>query len=218
MNKDERKILLNSLKEQQQRYHFFDEERQRVKERIERIKLELTKLSFTKFEIEALILQMKVESQNYKNDKLINLSQLVNNYIENIFPLDSFRVKFIPYVYNNKEMIDLYSGRSDESLAPIGMQHGRFYRQYIGFLVTSAIQLESGCRTIIMDEAFNSGDPETVQKLESCIKELLGKNIQIIMIEHQREVYHNIPRLQYVLERDKKENSVNIKEVFEYTR
>lgn len=145
---------------------------------------------------------------SYKEERLSCLTQQVQDNLNLIYPGDNFNVKFESTTFRNKEVINFYTGRGNK-LAPMKMQNGRLFRQIASFSITTMIQILEGCELLIMDEAINSGDPESTSDVAKLLSVLINSGYQIILIEHKEELYGNLPRVQYDLVRDRKTNKVS---------
>lgn len=189
---------------------YFDNIRKSLTEKVGILENDLIELQRNKTRLLALQDKMNQVSIAYKEERQKYLQEISNEYLAKIFPDDNFCVKFVPSVYRNKEYIDLYSGHNEGGMSPLEMQHGRLFRQFLGYIITVVIQKAKNCELLIMDEAMNSGDEETLMKITPVVKDLLNSGKQMIMIEHKHVLYENLPRLQYKLERDILDNSVNI--------
>ena len=175
--------------------------RESILKDIESLQYSITTLENTLKNIDDLILSCTSMIQEYRDEKLEELSKFVEEDLDVIFPLENFEVKLKADTYRNKERIRLLTGK-DGHLSSITMQHGRFFRQLISFAVTTRIQRLKNCEPIFMDEALNSGDFESTAMMSENLREWISNNIQVSLIEHKEVLYINLPRLEYHLYKD----------------
>ena len=148
---------------------------------------------------------------SYKSERLELLELEMNKNLGEVFPDRDFVAKFSPEMFRGSEVLELLVGE-DGRLAPTEMQNGRLLRQTINFSGTSMIQIMSGCNLLIMDEATNSGDVESIQEIGQLMKNLVDGGYQLIVIEHKHELYEDLPRTQYNLEYNEVRKRAEVKE------
>lgn len=184
-------------------------------ERKQEIIKDIVKLEKAKIELNNLIIRMQAKSKAFKQRRLDVVTSETNKYLQELFPDEVFIIRFEQYVFRGKELVDLETGHSEKAFSPTEMQHGRFMRQSLGFAITSVIQELNGCNILIMDEALNSGDDESLSRISRIIKDKLDKGLQIFLIEHKHSLYENLPKKIYRLAKDTINNVMYVDEVRE---
>lgn len=215
MNKYEEALLI--IKNKVETAKFIEDTRASLLRRKQELDNDIENLTSCKLHIISLQEKMDRVSIAYKEERQEFLQQISNEFLKRLFPDDYFCVKFVPTVYRGVEYVDLYSGHDEKGLSPLEMQHGRLYRQFLGYVITTVIQKSRGCDLLIMDETLNSGDEDTLMGTSRIVKDLLEEGRQLIMIEHKHVLYENLPRVQYNLRRDASENKVEIVQKKEYS-
>lgn len=149
---------------------------------------------------------------SYKSERLELLELEMNKNLAEVYPDRDFKAKFSPEMFRGSEVLELLVGEGGR-LAPTEMQNGRLLRQIINFSGTSMIQIMSGCNLLIMDEATNSGDGESIKAIGQLLQNLLDNGYQLIIIEHKHELYSELPRTQYNLHYNKSKSRAEVLEI-----
>lgn len=116
-----------------------------------------------------------------------------------IFPDEGFKVK-LTYEPRGKNYIsEVFIGKSssDGSIVwgrPRGT-NGEFMKQLVSFSILASINslLDSGF--LFMDEPFSSSDTVNVGKMNKIIDLMQKQGLQLMFIEHKRELYESMPHM-----------------------
>lgn len=71
--------------------------------------------------------------------------------------------------------------------------NGEFMKQLISFSILASINSLLGSKFVLMDEPFSSSDTTNVGKMQPIIEMMLNQGLQLLFIEHKKELYENIP-------------------------
>ena len=188
---------------------YIQEDRNRYDANIRFLSEGIVKLKECIFNTEKVLRRIQGGILSYKTERLKLLELEMTKNLNQVFPNRDFVTEFSPEMYRGSEVLELLAGEG-KRLAPTKMQNGRLFRQIINVSGSTMIQVLSGCKLIIFDEATNSGDAESLEEVSEIFKYLLELGYQIIIIEHKHEVYNSLPRLQYNLAYDESEKRAKV--------
>lgn len=145
---------------------------------------------------------------DFTNGRQRLIEQTVEDNLRYIFPEENFKVKLnLDVSKTGKETCQLLLGKEFGgqiiSYSPTNAQNGRFVRQLISLVVVYTINLLRGSDMIYMDEALASSDKNNLTKLEPLLDRMIESNMQVILIEHKPELYENIERRHFVLNKER---------------
>ncbi len=194
-------------------YH--TEERNSILEDLSKINENLQKLKDISLYTNVIYEDLKRKQQEFKKERLELLELRVQHNLDVCFPDRHFQIKLEPKYRNGKEIIDLLAGENG-TLSPTKMQNGRFFRQIVSFSVCTNIQIMFGCKLILLDEATNSGDEESMKYVSMLLQALIDSGYQVVITEHKHGAYDLINRVQYNLLYDTNEKCAKVVNVSEY--
>lgn len=114
-----------------------------------------------------------------------------------ILPDENFHVK-ISYTTKGKNYVsEVFVGKESGSgdiiwSRPKGT-NGEFMKQLISFSILASINSLLGSKFVLMDEPFSSSDTVNVGKMQPIIEMMLNQGLQLLFIEHKKELYENLP-------------------------
>lgn len=212
----DRDSKLKYLRDKLTVYKHYQDRRKELEENYLELKNDLDALNEYKKLVLANKLYCQKFAQDFKKDRYNEISERAEQSLSRVFPNDNFQVYLDARVYKSKDEVRLLLGKEGR-MFPIKMQNGRFLRQVTSFSVNTTIQELKGCVPILMDEALSSGDFASTSTMSLVLKELIDRNVQMILTEHKPELYSNLPRLQIYLVRDEIQDKVTEVNVVDYT-
>lgn len=141
---------------------------------------------------------------DHRRDEIIaNLEQRAESILAVVLPEENFKIK-ITYTPNRGSFAsEVYVGKEDASgeivwARPKGT-NGEFVKQLISFALLASMNILLHSNFLFMDEPFSSADPSNVGKLEPIFSLMLEEGLQLLFIEHKKELYeklnHNLIQL-----------------------
>lgn len=116
-----------------------------------------------------------------------------------VFPDEDFKIRITYKPYGKNYVSEVFVGKTAVTGniiwgRPKGT-NGEFMKQLISFSILASINtlLDSGF--LLMDEPFSSSDPVNVRKMQPILSLMLQQGLQLLFIEHKRELYENMPHM-----------------------
>lgn len=157
------------------------------------------------------------EDGDYKRRRLEFLSSYIKKNLNIVFPYDNLDVKVQTDFKNNrnKATLELWDENKKKAFIP-KMNQGGLGKQLISFSAATALVECKDRKFLLLDEPFSESAPDKLSIVSTILNELLNKGMQIILIEHKDEVYKELPRREFVLEKDALTSSVKVLSVTDY--
>lgn len=155
--------------------------------------------SVTQYSNNLVLLKKKVMAilDNRRNELIRNLEERVESILGVILPEENFKVKITYTANRNNFCTEVYVGKElangTISWARPKGSNGEFVKQLVSFSMVASINILLNSNFLFMDEPFSSSDTTNVAKLQPVFDLMLSQNLQLLFIEHKRELYQNLP-------------------------
>lgn len=149
----------------------------------------------------------------YRNTVIRNLELRVQSILAAIFPEENFLVK-ITYTpnrghYNSEVYIGKEGPGGKVTWAHPKTANGGFMKQLISFSIIASINVLLHSNFLFMDEPFSSSDYVNTSKLKPVFNLMLDEGLQLMFIEHKKEMYEHIDHRLIRLYKHRSANSSN---------
>lgn len=141
-------------------------------------------------------LVMKILSKR-RDDILKSIEERTETILAVILPEENFKVR-ITYEPKGKNYVsEVFVGKDDGHgnitwSRPRGT-NGEFMKQLISFSMLVSINSLLGSKFLFLDEPFSSSDVINVGKMRPIVELMLSQGIQLLFIEHKKELYESLP-------------------------
>ena len=132
-----------------------------------------------------------------RDEVIYNLERRVESILAVVLPEEQFHIK-ITYTPNRGNYYsEVFVGKETASgeiiwTRPRGT-NGEFMKQLISFSMLASINILLQSNFLFMDEPFSSSDTVNVGKLQPVFKLMLDQGLQLMFIEHKKELYERMP-------------------------
>lgn len=156
------------------------------------------------------------EDAKFKQRRLDYLCNYIDNNLQRIFPYDDLKSKiYVNFKYKSQlAKLKLRNSKGREFIPKIA--EGGLKRHLISFSSSLALVECLGGNKIYMDESFSTSSPENLTKIGVILQDLVEKNFQVVLVEHQSDIYKDLPRREIHLDRDKIQNKVIVTNIIDY--
>lgn len=156
------------------------------------------------------------EDTKYKQRRLDYLSDFIDKNLGIIFPYDDLKAKIdVDFKYKS-QLAELILKDSEGFTYVPKKAEGGLKRHLISFSSSLALAQCMGAHKLYMDEAFNTAHPENLTKLGEILNELTKTDFQVILVEHQSDIYKDVPRREIHLSKDPIHKRVVVDEIIDY--
>lgn len=140
---------------------------------------------------------------NRRDEIIANLERRAESILAVVLPEENFKIK-ITYTPNRGNFSsEVFVGKEDTNGEVIWTRpkgtNGEFVKQLISFAILASMNILLHSNFLFMDEPFSSADPTNVGKLEPIFNLMLEEGLQLLFIEHKKELYdkfdHNLIQL-----------------------
>lgn len=140
---------------------------------------------------------------NRRDEIIANLERRAESILAVVLPEENFKIK-ITYTPNRGNFAsEVFVGKEEASGEVIWTRpkgtNGEFVKQLISFALLASMNILLHSNFLFMDEPFSSADPTNVGKLEPIFALMLEEGLQLLFIEHKKELYekldHNLIQL-----------------------
>lgn len=136
------------------------------------------------------------EMDAHRDGILHSLEQRVESILRIILPEENFRIKITYQVVRGKYQSEVLIGKENASgeivwSRPRGT-NGGFMKQLISFSILASIDILLHSKFLFMDEPFSSSDTINVSKMKPVFDLMLDQGLQLLFIEHKKELYEAI--------------------------
>lgn len=156
------------------------------------------------------------EDSKYKQRRVDYLSDFIDKNLEIIFPYDDLKAKIdVDFKYKS-QFAELILTDSEGFKYVPKKAEGGLKRHLISFSSSLALAQCMGANKLYMDEAFNTAHPENLTKLGEILNELTKTDFQVVLVEHQSDIYKDVPRREIHLSKDPIYKRVVVDEIIDY--
>lgn len=139
---------------------------------------------------------------NIKKARIELLESEIEANLIYLYPDEKFKVTFEFSQNRGRETAELKLGRNG-CIFNVKAQNGRFVRQLISLSCMYTVNKLRESKTLIMDEALSSSDKDNLSNLKPLMNKMIEDGMQLIVIEHKDELYKDVERRMFYLEKDR---------------
>lgn len=127
---------------------------------------------------------------------LYNLERRVESILAVVLPEENFKIK-ITYTpnrgnYNSEVFVGKETAAGQVIWTRPKGTNGEFMKQLISFSILASINILLQSNFLFMDEPFSSSDTVNVSKLRPVFELMLEQGLQLMFIEHKKELYNGL--------------------------
>lgn len=136
------------------------------------------------------------EMDAHRDSILHSLEQRVESILRIILPEEDFKIRITYHAVRGKYQSEVLIGKEDASGEVIWSRprgtNGGFMKQLISFSILASIDILLHSKFLFMDEPFSSSDTVNVSKMKPIFDLMLDQGLQLLFIEHKKELYETI--------------------------
>lgn len=140
---------------------------------------------------------------NRRDEIIANLERRAESILAVVLPEENFKIRITYKPFHGSFASEVFIGKVDTSGEVIWTRpkgtNGEFVKQLISFAILASMNILLHSNFLFMDEPFSSADPVNVGKLEPVFDLMLEEGLQLLFIEHKKELYekfdHNLIQL-----------------------
>lgn len=136
------------------------------------------------------------EMDAHRDGILRSLEQRVESILRIILPEEDFKIRITYQAVRGKYQSEVLIGKKDSSGEVIWSRprgtNGGFMKQLISFSILASIDILLHSKFLFMDEPFSSSDTVNVSKMKPVFDLMLDQGLQLLFIEHKKELYETI--------------------------
>lgn len=136
------------------------------------------------------------EMDAHREEILHSLEQRVESILRIILPEEDFKIKITYQAVRGKYQSEVFIGKTDKNGGIVWTRpratNGGFMKQLISFSIIASIDLLLKSKFLFMDEPFSSSDSVNVSKMQPIFDLMLDQGLQLLFIEHKKELYESI--------------------------
>ena len=131
-----------------------------------------------------------------RDNVLDNLERRVESSRAVVLPEENFKIKITYTPNRGRYYSEVYVGKETASGQVIWTRpkgtNGEFMKQLISFSILASINILLESNFLFMDEPFSSSDVVNVGKLKPVFELMLNQGLQLMFIEHKKELYESL--------------------------
>lgn len=165
-----------------------------------------------------MLREINITLKDYKKHRKTFIEESISKNLEYVFD-EGYSVELSITPYKDKSKVSLLLWSEDATCNRVlyvpSEQNGGLCRQVITTSFGMAVADLLGCKILFLDEAFNGGDSEKLEKVQLILSEWISNGGQIVLNEHNSSVYTGMACRVYDIVKVGKgfEGYVTIKEV-----
>lgn len=136
------------------------------------------------------------EMDMHREEILHSLEQRVESILRIILPEEDFKIKITYQAVRGRYQSEVFIGKADKNGGIVWTRpratNGGFMKQLISFSIIASIDLLLKSKFLFMDEPFSSSDSVNVSKMKPIFDLMLDQGLQLLFIEHKKELYESI--------------------------
>lgn len=142
------------------------------------------------------------ESKAFKKRRLQYLNQSITDELAKIFPEEHFTAQIeTDFKYGSDKAQLVLIDQSGKKRIPY-ISEGKLCQYMLSFSSTVGTIKGLGKHNIYIDEAFGAASQNKLVELGNILGPVLDEGIQIILVSQHSELYENLPRREFRLQKD----------------
>ena len=194
--------------------------------RLERLQVKKQKIMEVSDKLVSVCMKLKFterviqkEEANYRNRRKAFFDDTITESLLETFPNECFQADLAFDFSRKKHKVKLLLHHYDSITGKMNdrapyISEGKLLQYVISLSATTSITRGLGCNTLYVDEAFAVAAKDKLPELGALLyKKTIESKMQCILISQDSTLYADLPRVEFHLEKDYKENKTIISKV-----